>query len=95
MGAFKQPILVILIAALWLCSSPDVAGPHAEGITENECARLLDAEIVWDLNKFSWMCCEIKNENEYETCFPITDMKPLPKTSIKPFPPSTPQTIKP
>jgi len=72
-----------------------IAGDPIRTITENECARLQDAEIVWDLNKYRWLCCIIKNEAEYETCIPITDMQPLPKTSIKPFPPNTPKTIKP
>jgi hypothetical protein len=75
--------------------SPVIAGDQIQTITENECARLQDAEIVWDLNKYRWLCCVIKNEDEYETCIPITDMKPLPKTSLKPFPPNTTRTIKP
>jgi hypothetical protein len=31
--------------------------------------------------------------DEYETCIPITDMEPLPKTSLKPFPPKSTKTI--
>jgi hypothetical protein len=81
------------ICAYW---GPTVfAGDQVHTITERECARLQDAEIVWDLNKHRWLCCIIKNEEEYETCIPITDMKPLPKTSIMPFPPNTSKTITP
>jgi hypothetical protein len=75
--------------------SPAIAGDPIQAITEHECARLQDAEIVWDLSKYRWMCCTIKNENEYENCIPISDMKPLPKTSLKPFPPSSSQKLKP
>jgi hypothetical protein len=71
-----------------------IAGDQIHTITENECARIQDAEIVWDLSKYRWMCCIIKNEDEYENCIRITDMKPLPKTSLKPFPPNTTRTIK-
>ena len=74
---------------------PVIADDRIHTITEKECARLPDAEIVWDLNKYRWRCCIIKNENEYETCIPIIDMKPLPKTSLKPFPPNTTRTIRP
>jgi hypothetical protein len=95
MGSFKLMIAGFLLAASGLWSFAVVASPQAEGITENECARLPDAEIVWDLSKYRWMCCIIKNENEYENCIPITDMKPLPKTSLTPFPPNTTKTIKP
>ena len=72
-----------------------VADDPPDTITENECARLQDAEIIWDLSKYRWLCCLPKNEDEYETCIPITDMKPLPKTSLKPFPPNTIKIIKP
>jgi hypothetical protein len=71
-----------------------ISGP-SDSITEEACARLQDSEIIWDLSKYRWMCCIIKNEAEYETCIPIRDMKPLPKTSLKPFPPNTTRTIKP
>jgi hypothetical protein len=95
MRSLKISIAVFLLAACGLGSSAAVTGSDAEGITENACARLQDAEIVWDLSKFRWVCCVIKNENEYETCIPITDMRPLPKTSIVPFPPNSPRTVKP
>jgi hypothetical protein len=65
---------------------------HKE-ITEKACARLQKAEIVWDLSKYRWMCCIINAEDEYETCIPIKDMQPLPKTSLKPFPPQGTKTI--
>jgi len=76
-------------------SMPWLAFSENKGITENECARLQQAEIIWDLSKYRWLCCIVKNEEEYETCIPITDMKPLPKTSLKPLPPATTKTIKP
>jgi len=75
-------------------SGPGMAADQNKGITESECARLQNAEIIWDLNEYRWMCCIIKNEEEYETCRPITDMKPLPKKSLKPFPRNTSKTIK-
>ena len=53
------------------------------------------ADIIWDLSKYSWLCCIPKNEEEYETCIPISDMQPLPKTSLKPFPTETSKTIEP
>ncbi|MGD8333141.1 MAG: hypothetical protein PVI49_10480 [Desulfobacterales bacterium] len=65
-----------------------------ESITEAECARLSDAEIIWDLSKYRWLCCIPKSEDEYEACLPISDMRPLPKTSVKPFPPKETRTIK-
>ena len=83
--------LFILLLWCW----PVLATNQTKGITENECARLQDAEIIWDLSKYRWLCCIPKNEEEYATCIPITDMQPLPKTSLKPFPPSTTKTIKP
>jgi hypothetical protein len=78
----------------FLLSLPGMADNQNKGITENACARLQNAEIVWDLSKYRWMCCIIKNENEYETCMPITDMQPLPKTRLKQLPPNTTKTIK-
>ena len=81
------------ISACW--SSFLVAGDQPKTITENECAQLQDAEIIWDLSEYRWLCCLPKDEDEYETCIPITGMKPLPKTSLKPFPPNTTKTIKP
>jgi hypothetical protein len=85
--------LVFGICLYW--PSPVIAGDQIHTISERECAQLQDAEIVWDLNKYRWLCCIVKNEDEYETCIPINDMKPLPKTRIVPFPPNTTQTIKP
>jgi hypothetical protein len=75
--------------------SPGKAANQNKEITEKACARLQNAEIVWDLSKYRWMCCIIKNEDEYEICMLITDMQPLPKTRIKQFPPNTTKTIKP
>ena len=85
-------LISFLFILLFLCS-PALAGLQVKKITENECAQMEAAEIVWDLSKYRWLCCILKNEDEYETCIPITDMKPLPKTSLKPFPPAETQTI--
>jgi hypothetical protein len=82
--------MLMLVGSLPL----DVYGGD-QGITENECARLKTAEIVWDLSEYRWLCCIPKNAEEYETCIAITDMPPLPKTSLKPFPSETSKTIKP
>ncbi len=70
-----------------------VSADPPESINKAACARLPDAEIIWDLNKYRWLCCIPKSKDEYETCMPIRDMQPLPKTSLKPFPPSETQTI--
>jgi hypothetical protein len=85
--------LLIGIASVW--NSPAFAGDQTKTITENECTRMQGAEIIWNLSKYRWLCCIPKNEEEYETCIPISDMQPLPKTSLKPFPPNTTKTIKP
>ena len=86
-------IFFIGISAGW--SLPVIAGDQAKSITENDCARLQRSEIIWHLSENQWLCCIPKNEEEYETCIPISDMKPPPKTGIKSFPPSTTKTIKP
>jgi len=83
---------LIGISVCW--SSPLIAGDQTQTITEGECARLQGAEIIWDLSKYRWLCCIPKNEEEYETCIPISDMPPLPKTRLKQLPPKTPKTIK-
>jgi len=95
MGNLKIVAAIVMFLAAWQWGLPVVAEPDSQGITEIECARLEEAEIIWDLSIYRWMCCIVKNEDEYETCIPITDMKPLPKTSIKPFPPDTTGTVKP
>ena len=91
----KRCLIGISWAICLYWGSPVSAGDQIDTITEHACARLQDAEIVWDLSKYRWMCCIVKNENEYDNCIPISDMQPLPKTSLKPFPPHTPQTTKP
>ena len=87
--------LVGFICGITLYSVP-LAGSAdpPDSITEAECARLPDAEIIWDLSKYRWLCCIPKSEEEYETCLPIRDMRPLPKTSVKPFPPKETRKIK-
>jgi hypothetical protein len=95
MTILKQSVIAFLIGISSFWNSLLFAADRTATTTEEECARLQDAEIVWDLSKYRWMCCIIKNEDEYETCMPITDMKPLPKKNLKPFPPNTTKTIKP
>ena len=95
MTLFIRCLIGFIIGVLVFMNSPGKAANHNKEITEKACARLQNAEIVWDLSKYRWMCCIIKNEDEYETCMLITDMQPLPKTRIKQFPPNTTKTIKP
>jgi hypothetical protein len=95
MTILKQCFIALIIGILSFWNSPLFAVDQTTTITEDECARLKGAEIIWDLSKYRWLCCIPKNEEEYEICIPITDMKPLPKTSLKPFPPNTTKTIEP
>ena len=95
MKLFIRFLICFLIGFSIFSSSPVKADNQNKEITENACARLQNAEIVWDLSKYRWVCCIIKNEDEYETCIPITDMQPLPKTRLKQFPPNNTKTIKP
>ena len=91
---FKRFLIGFLYGvSLYWCPSV-IAGDQIKAVTENECARLQNAEIIWHISEYRWLCCIPKNENEYETCMPITDMAPLPKTSLKPFPPKSTKTIK-
>ena len=84
---------LVFLCAMALAGLPSVVvGDSADSITEAGCARLEEAEIIWDLSRYRWMCCIPKNEDEYETCIPISDMRPLPKTSLKPFPPGDTRT---
>jgi hypothetical protein len=91
----KRCLIGFLIAILSYWNTTAAAADQKATITENECVRLQTAEVVWDLSIYRWRCCIPKNKDEYETCIPISDMEPLPKTSLKPFPPNTTQTIKP
>lgn len=92
---FKRSLLGFFIGISVCWSLPLNAGDQAKTITENDCVRLQDSEIIWHLSEYRWLCCIPKNEEEYETCIPISDMQPPPKTSLKPFPPHTTKTIKP
>ena len=87
MTFFTRCLVGFILGISLFLSTPVMADNQHEEITETACARLKNAEVVWDLSKHRWMCCIIKTEDEYETCIPITDMPPLPKTSLKPFPP--------
>ena len=84
----------ILFIFVWWCS-PVLAADQTKTITENECARLQDAEIIWHLSEIRWLCCIPKNEDEYETCIPISDKEPLSKSRLNPFPPNTTRTTRP
>jgi hypothetical protein len=75
--------------------SPVLAGDSTRTITENECAHLPDAEIIWHISELRWLCCIPKNEDEYESCIPISDMEPLSNSHLNPFPPKTTGTIRP
>ena len=95
MKANKLFLLPFFFIAILAWSAPWLAFSKSKSITEDECARLQGFEIIWHLSELRWLCCIPKNEDEYETCIPISDMQPLPKTSLKPFPPNTTKTIKP
>ena len=95
MTIFKSSTIAFLIGILSYWNSPLSAADQKDTITEDECARLQKAEIIWHLSEYRWLCCTPKNQDEYEDCIPISDMEPLPKTSLKPFPPNTTKTIKP
>jgi hypothetical protein len=81
----------VLLAIIFLNVLPAAAAP-GKGVTERECALMEHAEIIWDLTKYRWTCC-IPEDDDLETCIPITDMKPLSKTSLKPLPPPGKKTI--
>ena len=85
---FLIPVLMVLV---FPGMSLQAAGLD-KGVTERECALMDKAEIIWDLSKYRWICC-IPQGDDLETCVSITDMKPLPKTSLKPLPPRGKKTI--
>ena len=91
----KRSAIALLIGISIFWNSPLIVADRTTTITEDECARLQGSEIIWHLSEYRWLCCIPKNEDEYETCMPISDMEPLPKTSLKPFPKETTKTIKP
>lgn len=95
MTMLKPCVIAFLIGISSFWNSSLIAADQKKSITENECARLPKAEIIWHLSEYRWLCCIVKNEDEYETCIPISDMEPLPKTGLKPFPPNNSKTIKP
>lgn len=87
-------ILLALMLVIHIISfyAPKSVYSQNKTTTERECALTKDAEIIWDLSEFRWVCC-VPEDEELETCIPITDMKPLPKTSLKPLPPPGKKTI--
>lgn len=95
MTFFTRCLVGFIIGISLFLNSSGMADNQSKEITENACARLQNTEIVWDLSKYRWMCCIIKTEDEYETCMPITDMQPLPKTGLKQFPPKSSKSIEP
>ncbi|MDJ0984621.1 MAG: hypothetical protein QNJ26_03670 [Desulfobacterales bacterium] len=89
-----EKYLTSLICGLLLLGMPTTGSSDpAESVTEAACARLPAAEIIWDLSQYRWLCCTPKSNDEYESCVPISDMQPLPKTNLKPFPTDETQTI--
>ncbi len=95
MTILKQCVIALLIGISSFWNAPLIAADQKTTITEDACARLQHSDIIWHLSEYRWLCCIPKNEDEYETCIPISDMEPPPKTSLKPFPPETTKTIKP
>lgn len=95
MTILKPCVIAFIIGISSFWNSPLIAADQKTTITEDECARLQGSEIIWHLSEHRWLCCIPKNEDEYEACIPISDLEPLPKTSLKPFPPNTTKTIKP
>jgi hypothetical protein len=91
----KRCLFSFLVGISVFWGSALIADDQTKTITEIDCARLQDSEIIWHLSEYRWLCCIPKNQEEYETCLPITDMKPPPKTSLKPFPQETTRTIEP
>ena len=88
-----KPLLFILILTLIFFLQPaPAASSQTKTTTERECALTKNAEIVWDLSEHQWVCC-VPEDEELETCIPITDMKPLKKTSLRPLPPPGKKTI--
>ena len=83
--------MVVLMIPVFADVSPQAAEP-GKGVTERQCALTKDAEIIWDLSEHKWFCC-VPKDKDLETCTPITDMKPLRKTSLKPLPPPGKKTI--
>ena len=95
MANLKSGAIALLIGLLSFWNPHLLAADQTTTITEEACTRIQGSEIIWHLSEYRWLCCIPKNENEYETCIPISDMEPLPKTGLKPFPPETTKTIKP
>jgi len=90
---YSIPRLLVLfvIPAFFFCSPPP-AYSQSKSVTERECALTQGAEIIWDLRIYRWVCCVPAGE-DLEECIPISDMSPLPKTSLKPLPPKGSKTI--
>ena len=92
MRAVSVLIAISVLMVLTFQSMSPLAAELDKGVTERECALTKDAEIIWDLSEMRWVCC-VPEDEELETCIPISDMKPLPKTSLKTLPPPGKKTI--
>lgn len=88
-----KPVLFILILTLIFFFHPaPAASSQTKSTTERQCALTKDAEIIWDMSENRWVCC-VPEDEALETCIPITDMKPLKKTSLRPLPPPGKKTV--
>ena len=95
MRILKPCVIAFLIGITSFWNLSLIAADQKTTITEDQCARLQKAEIIWHLSEYRWLCCIPENEDEYAACIPISDMEPVPKTGLKPFPPETTKTIPP
>jgi len=87
MHVIKNVSRLLIVALFFIGCLPSLAGDKPHGITEEECLLKKNAEILWDLRRYRWICC-IPDGPDLETCMTITDKEPLPKTSAKPLPPA-------
>ena len=92
MIATKIFLFTLFLTLIILLHPALAASSQKKSTTERECALTKDAEIIWDLSKNQWVCC-VPEDEDLETCIPITDMKPLKKTSLRPLPPQGKKTV--
>ena len=85
-------LFTLFLTIIILLQPASASSRQMKTTTERECALTKDAEIIWDLSKNKWICC-VPEDEELETCIPITDMKPLKKTGLRPLPPPGKKTI--
>jgi hypothetical protein len=82
---------LFVIFVFIFCALP-AAYSQRKSMTERECVLTEGGEVIWDLRTYQWVCC-IPIGEDLEKCIPISDMSPLPKTSLKPLPPKGSKTI--